>query len=121
MLNSSRKVIAELIGDRSSGPSRKVPVGMIDDVVGGVGIYVTESKDGSTLYVGSVYRPNNPCGIRAHLREHLRRSQRASWEKITVFPMSPLTLERDVRQIEGTVATWLVPDEGHAWPRVRRS
>jgi hypothetical protein len=120
MLNSSRHAIAELIGHRASAQPRTVPISMIDDLGGGVAVYVTETIDGRTLYVGSVHRPNNPYGVLAHLREHLRRTRRNSWEKITIFPMSALTPEREVRQIEGTVATWLVPDEGHAWPRVRK-
>lgn len=94
---------------------------MIDDLEGGVGIYVAESKGGRTLYVGSVYRHRHASGIRTRLREHFRRpARRDTWQTITTFPMSGLTTEREVLRIEGNVAIWLVPSEGHAWPRVRR-
>ncbi|ADJ50460.1 hypothetical protein AMES_8634 [Amycolatopsis mediterranei S699] len=121
MFNSTRDAITELIGSKTGGQSRTVRTDMLDDIRGGVGVYVTESADGRTLYIGSVYRPNNPLGIRAHLREHLGRAENSGWAKITIFPMAGRVAERDVRQVEGIIAIWLVPAQGHAWPRVRRS
>jgi hypothetical protein len=121
MLNSTRDAITELIGRQAAGQPRTVRTDMIDDIRGGTGVYVTESADGRTLYIGSVYRPNSPFGIRAHLREHLGRAEHSDWAKITIFPMSRRAAERNVRQVEGIIAIWLVPAEGQAWPRVRRS
>lgn len=82
----------------------------------GTAVYVIVGITGDVLYVGSTCRPE-AAGVCQRLAEHLRDpAKQARWNTALVFPLVADTSAAAVRRYEGTVARWLLPDEGRRWP-----
>ncbi|WP_394434761.1 hypothetical protein [Streptomyces sp. SGAir0957] len=80
-------------------------------------IYVASDRRGIVCYVGSVCRPNDPCGLASHIGEYLLDvSKTAKWHELQLLPLRDGTPEPDVRSLAGEVAGWLLPYDNQRWP-----
>jgi hypothetical protein len=107
--------LARMMGDWLAKPMPRLyrPSGLVP--AAGVAVYVGLRPDRSVDYVGSVFRPNDPSGLAARIREH---QGVRKWAYIVVFPLVVTTPQDVVRRLEGTVGRITRPKRNRRLPSV---